>query len=456
MAVEPEVKGVPGLYSYGWLPAVVPAAAHRFLVADGALAAGLALSGAEIVEHDEDVEIAPAGEVRGDAPLLIATVAAPPVFGPLPVRAAGRLVNSLRVWLGAARAGRATRRDYPVVEVLRLDTGHAFALPGAAGEVPARRLAERLPQQALVVGRRGERSPTMLEAALADAAERSGRDLRPRWASIRAGLVVVFAQDTVLRVAFGRAREQLAAQFAALDAIRAAQPPAAVAERLPWPLAHGRIGLADWSLERLLPGARPPRTLSPTLLEDSLEFLVELWRVPDGARADRSFAELADTTATVCRPESAAAVHALAERLGRELGGLPRGFAHGDFFAGNMLAAGGRLTGVLDWDAGGSGRLPFLDLLHLHRTLVHDGSDLWGGTLLAQLLPFARAGGDETVRRYGREIGIEADGRLLEALALAYWLDHTAYQLRTHHHRRSEPDWIEVNVEQVVRAFASR
>jgi hypothetical protein len=269
---------------------------------------------------------------------------------------------------------------------------------------------------------------------------------------MRAGVVVVVGEDAVVRVALGRGRNQIGSQLDVLDALRRAGPPPAVEELIAWSLAHGRSGLADWSLERLMPGSRPPKELTPALLGNAVEFLVELWRVSDGPQPEVRFADFAATVATVCSPEQEAAVRALAERLDRELEGLPRGFAHGDFFAGNMLADGDRLTAVLDWDSGGPGRLPFVDLVHLHRTLVHGGDDLWGAVFVEYLLPFARAGGDETVARYARALGLEHARELLEELTLAYWLEHTSYQLRTHDHRRFEPEWIKANVERVLAA----
>ena len=141
-------------------------------------------------------------------------------------------------------------------------------------------------------------------------------------------------------------------------------------------------------------------------------------------------------------------VRRLGERLELDLAEVRRGFGHGDFFAGNLLADGPRLTGVIDWDAGGPGRLPLVDLLHLELTRVdYGGDDNWGRAVVERLLPLAKSGGDAVVHRYCAGIGLETNPRLLEALVLGYWLGYVAYQLDTHVARRSQPAWIEGNVE---------
>jgi hypothetical protein len=111
---------------------------------------------------------------------------------------------------------------------------------------------------------------------------------------------------------------------------------------------------------------------------------------------------------------------------------------------------------VLDWDAAGPGRLPVVDLLHLQLARVPYGSDEdWGRAVIERLLPSARSGGDQLVRRYNAELGLEADARLLEALVYAYWLEYAAYQVRAHPDRLSSPSWIEGNVRLVAREAES-
>jgi hypothetical protein len=99
--------------------------------------------------------------------------------------------------------------------------------------------------------------------------------------------------------------------------------------------------------------------------------------------------------------------------------------------------------------------LPLVDLLHLELTRSPYGSDTdWGRAVLERLLPLAHAGGSPDVQRLASAAGFGAEPRLLEALVFAYWLQYAAYQIRTHLDRRSEPAWIEGNVERVVHELA--
>jgi aminoglycoside phosphotransferase (APT) family kinase protein len=242
--------------------------------------------------------------------------------------------------------------------------------------------------------------------------------------------------------------------LAALDRLRGHDLPDVVTERVPWPLQRGREGLTDWALERLLPGTRAPRDVPRPLLDDCIDFLVALGRV-GGADPARTFAELAETVADVLPRERRGPLDEVAAVIERRLAGIARCFAHGDFFAGNILSDGGRLSGVVDWDSAGSGRLPLLDLFHLLVTRAGPFADHeWGDAVVGRILPLARQGGDDAVRRYCGEVGIPADPALLETFVWAYWLDYSAYQLRTHLLRRSQPQWIERNVERMAGSAA--
>jgi aminoglycoside phosphotransferase (APT) family kinase protein len=272
---------------------------------------------------------------------------------------------------------------------------------------------------------------------------------------VRAGPLVAVAEEGVLRVAIGPARAQVERQIGALEALRAARVPQLDATRIPWPIATGNAGLAIWSLERAHSG-RPPRRVSGSLLSECVTFLVALHAsaVP-GAPAKSPTAD-AEVIADVCSEARASRVRALAAHVAEAVADVPRGFAHGDFFHGNLLVAkDGSLEAVIDWDAAGLGRLPLLDLLHLRHLSECSVSDLdWGPALLSSLLPSIRRG-DEVVSDYCQGLGIDPSPSQLEALVAAYWLDRVAYQLTTFADRSERPLWIERNVELVLDALAT-
>ena len=443
-------------YGHGWLAAVVPADAQRFRVADSRLRATLSDAGAELVDRQPHVEILPARDLRGDARLAVVSIDAPlPGDEPRLVRVLSRVAAALRVRVTAARASRVVRRrGYRAASIMTWDIGQTLHLPEAPK--PRRRpVVELLPKRALVVGGARERSRSLLDAAAADAAAAAGIELTLGRPSMRAGVLVVPADRGYLRVAVGPARCQLERQLRALDVLRETAPPAAVADRVPWPLAHGKSGLADWSLERRIRGDRARLPLEDGVLEQCIEFLVALHGCAAPSEGARPLTSYAEPVADVCRREQAQALHALARRCDAELAAVPRGFAHGDFFAGNLLVDDdGRLTGVVDWDAAGANRLPLVDLLHLR--LMSDRSHpdpAWGARIVRRLLPWARSGGDDRAREYCRRIGVDPAPRVLEALVVAYWLERSAYQLEVHAHRREQPAWLAGNVDLVIRAL---
>jgi hypothetical protein len=438
-----------------WLPAVLPARAHRLLVSDPALAQVLVEAGAELVESGADVEIGLPSELVGEAPLAASPIGDPnPDARSLGGRIAGRAGSTARVRIEAARAQRELRRlGYPVTEILAWDLGHRLAL----GERARRALAERLPRRAVVIGRHGDRSSTLLEAAVEDAASAVGRPLGLEWASTRAGLTTVALDGGLLRVAVGPSRGQLERQAAAHATLREAGLPDEVSELIGWVEAQGRTGLADWSLEQRLPGGPPPPAFSERLLAECIDFLVVLHGAGATAEPVRTVVATAETAAAFLPQAEARTVVSLGSRLETALAGLPRGFAHGDFFRGNLLVGNGALVGVIDWDAAGPGRLPLIDLLHLRHMNEHRPADLdWGPTIVEHLLPWARAGGDGPARDYCRRVGIEPSQEHLEALVAAYWLERLAYQVATYADRADRPRWVERNVVQVLNALALR
>lgn len=202
---------------HAWLPAVLPAGASRLFVSDPVLAEVLRDAGGEVVDTDADVEIGPPAELVGDAALAMSPIGDPaPDVRSFASRAAGRLGGAALVRTQAVRAARSLRRaSYPEIELFAWDPGHRLAL----GTRTRPSLAERLPRRVVVVGRRGPREPTLLEAAIEDAAAEVQRPLRLEWASPRAGPTTAALDDGLLRVAVGPARGQLERQAAAHAAL---------------------------------------------------------------------------------------------------------------------------------------------------------------------------------------------------------------------------------------------
>lgn len=71
-----------------------------------------------------------------------------------------------------------------------------------------------------------------------------------------------------------------------------------------------------------------------------------------------------------------------------------------------------------------------------------------------ELIPWARAGGDDLAHRFASRVAIDLDPERLEALVFAYWLERLAVELLTH---RSYGDqaWLAGNLDPVLAAIGS-
>jgi len=443
---------------YGWLPALIPADARTFRLSEEMLAQVLADAGGEIVEGDCDVEIAEAERISGVGALAIITI--DPFHqegGSLLASAARRLACSVEARVAAARARRRLKRQgYDAVSVVLWDIDQSVHLPGSRA-THRLRLVERLPQRALVVGRRGDETPTVLEAVADEVSRLVGRTVSYSRPLARQGLVIALADEHVLRVAIGPGRRKLELQRTALERLSAARPPPIVADRVPRILGAGRLGLGDWSAEERLTGSAAPSELAPDLLAECIDFLVALHGLGDGG-ARASLADDAEVVAASCRDDARRdVVLDLGRALDRELGHLPRGFNHGDFWTHNLLVEGNHLKGVIDWDGATPGRLPLIDLLHLLLSARREGTREYLGTALVRYqLPWAESGGDDVVRSYCERRGIEVDADLLRWLVLAYWVSRVSDELRLAPDRAQRPVWMRDNVEFVLDALAKR
>jgi hypothetical protein len=404
-----------------WLPLALPAAGRRFATRDAGVASALADAGAEVVaEGPADASVGDASAAWAVLPLGTDL----PQLGPRPLRAAERVARATYV---RARVAAARRRLGPGATTFFWEPNLAVSW-----DRPDRRGRGRFPVRAVVYSGNGE---TVLARLLGEVGEtRPPRELDVR---CKGGLTLVFLADAVLRAAIGPARSKLDRQRGALDALRALDPPASVARLVPWRRAGGRSGIADWALEAALRGRTPHEGLSDAAFEGCVDFLVELFRAGGRAPGD-----------PLRQRAAALGAAALGERLDRELAGLPRGFAHADFGLPNLLVEGDRLVGVVDWEAAGDGRLPFLDLLHLEVERRLGPREELGEGFVRHLLPWARGGGDRSTRRYADALGVRLDGDLLVSLAVAWWVDTIGYAVETYDpSTRWRRDWWERNVE---------
>jgi hypothetical protein len=296
----------------------------------------------------------------------------------------------------------------------------------------------------------------VLEATLTDVRTETGLPLRPQWAMAgTGGQLLVMTDSGVLRVAIGPGLTSVRSQVVALESLWTARPPGPVRDCSPRLLARGVTGLAGWSLEQGLPGRRAARPLSSRLLKECLDFLVDLYRSgPDAGGGFRSAADQARIVARVCPPEQADQLAWLADAVDAGLATTPRGWAHGDFWPGNLLVDAGRFVGVIDWCTAGPGRPAGLDLLNFHLSLHRRrGGERWGPAVVGELLPWARAGGDDLFRAYCQKLGIELDARRLGLLVAAYWLDRISNSVEHYPNRKRRPRWFRNNVEFVLRAL---
>jgi aminoglycoside phosphotransferase (APT) family kinase protein len=437
---------------HSWLALVVPATARRFRVVDRGIVGTLVQAGAQIVDHGADVEIArSARALRGGALCVLVPVErSPPRFRLRGLRAVERLFGALRVRFGVAAASVVIRvRGYPDVDVVTWE----LDLPARFRGWDATEMRSRFPMRAIVIGRR-EPMPTLLDAAVAATSEE--RPLRSLGASTHGGAALTFTRRGLLRVAVGPAAARLERQLTTLEILQALNPPPVVADRVPWTIDSGRIGLGLWVLERRLPGAAPAAPPSDRLLATCIDFLVALFETGRDLRPDErpSLAARADAVAAAGEPGYSDGIRALGRRLDRELEALPRGFVHGDFWLGNLLVHDNALSGVADWEAAGPGGLPLVDLLQL---LVHwrsgSGQALGEGTVLCLLPRLRRDAG--SVRAYCERVGLDVEQDELEALCLASWLETAGYGIANYERTGDDVEWLERNVNRPIRALVA-
>ena len=418
-----------------------------------AIAATLADAGAELVDEDPDVEIAPASALRGDAPSVVVPLARPlPEGGSRWGRGTRRLTASIVVRAKAtAELVRVRRLGYPRAQLIAWEAQSILRLDRFGGPRPQLTIIEKLPVGALVLGHRHPPEPTVLDAAFAAAGVEPEAVAGRRAPTVRSGALVAFAKDSVLRTAIGAGAADIDAQCAALAALGDPDLDPVIKGRIPRTIDEGWVGLARWSLERRVSGVRVDNRFTPQLLDDCVDFLVHLFTATNHGPKTVTLAERAEQVASAATPEGAQVARELAQRIETELRDVAVGFGHGDFWAGNLLAQDGRLAGVVDWEGAGMGRLPVVDLLHLQMSSAALRSRRPHGRIVIENLE--QVGDDPLVRTYCERLGLDLTTEQLRMLVAAYWLDYTGDQLVRSIDPVARPEWVRENVHGALESF---
>lgn len=216
--------------------------------------------------------------------------------------------------------------------------------------------------------------------------------------------------------------------------------------RVPNPrlLAVGATTSYSWSVESALPGQRPSK-LSAALLSDLASRWTDMPRAagpPAALGADLLVVEAA-------RPDRRHELDALRRRLEPVLASWPAVLRHGDLWAGNLLAKGGKLTGVVDWDAWATAGVPGTDLLQLVATERRMATKRSLGAAWREA-PWCDATFRRLVAPTLDAVGMPADRETLEVVGIAWWAAEVSGTLRRAGHRRPTEQWIAANVDAVL------
>jgi aminoglycoside phosphotransferase (APT) family kinase protein len=157
-------------------------------------------------------------------------------------------------------------------------------------------------------------------------------------------------------------------------------------------------------------------------------------------------------TVAAARPDLADPLAVLADRVAERLGELPAVPVHGDLWRGNLLAAGGRLTGVVDWDAARAAGPAGTDLLHLVATQERLTARRGIGAQVRRR-PWSGAAFTALAADYWRSLGVQPSPAALEALGLAWWLGQVAATLRRTPELAADPAWSRRELAEVVAAL---
>ena len=211
-------------------------------------------------------------------------------------------------------------------------------------------------------------------------------------------------------------------------------------------MGRGRTAGASWTTESRLSGRRPQR-LSPAMASAVAEFCAALPPADGPPTVHRQdFAALARRF-----PARGAEIEEIGAVVDRAVRDLPGVFRHGDLWVGNLLTQGGRLSGVVDWDAGHTHGIPGSDLLHLYAVerAMARGREI-GETWLMR--PWRSEAYARLCQPQWRALGVRPEPEQLEAIGLAWWAGRVPEMILTMETELLAPGWVERNVDAVVDA----
>jgi hypothetical protein len=206
----------------------------------------------------------------------------------------------------------------------------------------------------------------------------------------------------------------------------------------------GEVGGIAWTVESLVPGRRP-RRVTPACAHDVAALCASL---PKAAGAPTAPTEDLTTLASIL-DDRAPALHRLIDELERSLGTVCAVMRHGDLWAGNLLMSGGRLSGVVDWDAAHLKAMPGADLLQLVASEHRRRNRLELGEVWLQR-PWRWPAFVGVTESYWPAVGLRMTDELIDLLAIAWWATETAGTLRRFPYRATDDRWLTANIEPVL------
>ena len=454
----------------GWIWMALPAGCRRVAAHGGTLAMTLAAAGFEIVDAaNVDVDALLLDVGRDPAAVRTAARDASGTAADVVLISVGRTLGTVRDrvprWRRALQMARSPATSARSA-VAAAGAGRQLRAGGrAVAATPTGDRADsysvgpgwwrRPPAGAIVAGRRsGASRSTLLDECLEEAGRTIGERLTVRATTVVESGKVLARVDAersgayMLRLGGGSAGVLIDAAVSASHALSRPESAAEVRSRIAPPVAHGGIGLVRYALEPWVDGEPPGHPIAPAMWDDCLAFLAALHSAPRGdapagRQDERTFEGRVEAVAAHATPEGRATLERIAATLPERLALVPRGWGHGDFWRANVLARGGRLAWVLDWDTARSDDLAGFDLLDL---LDAKGATTIGARLHAAVLPAVSGRVDERVLRYCELTGMPASGDVLMATALAWWIDRVGRDLVECPDRQSRRQWLVDNV----------